>query len=186
MDHYIDIRLRPDPEFSPPLLLNALHAKLHRALVAQQREDIGVSFPSAKAKPATLGDHLRLHGSQAALAQLMASNWLSGMHDHVAISDATPTPAQTQHREVRRIQCKSSPERLRRRLIKRQDISEAQAREQIPDSAARTLALPFLTLRSLSTGQQFRLFIEHRKTPAAVEGKFNAYGLSNGGTVPWF
>lgn len=34
MDHYLDIRVLPDPEFSAQTLLEALFAKLHRALVA--------------------------------------------------------------------------------------------------------------------------------------------------------
>ena len=34
MDHYLDIRLLPDPEFPAPLLMNALFTKLHRALVS--------------------------------------------------------------------------------------------------------------------------------------------------------
>ena len=32
MDHYIEIRVLPDPEFSEEMLMSALVAKLHRAL----------------------------------------------------------------------------------------------------------------------------------------------------------
>lgn len=44
MDHYIDIRLRPDPDFAPAMLMGALYNKLHRALFDLQAEDLGVSF----------------------------------------------------------------------------------------------------------------------------------------------
>lgn len=32
MDHYIEIRVLPDPEFTEEMLMAALMAKLHRAL----------------------------------------------------------------------------------------------------------------------------------------------------------
>ena len=35
MDHYVDIDVRPDPEFPVHQLMSALYAKLHRALVTQ-------------------------------------------------------------------------------------------------------------------------------------------------------
>ncbi|UYM59389.1 type I-F CRISPR-associated endoribonuclease Cas6/Csy4 [Pseudomonas aeruginosa] len=45
----------------------------------------------------------------------------------------------------------------------------------------------FVTLRSQSTGQHFRLFIRHGPLQVtAEEGGFTCYGLSKGGFVPWF
>ncbi len=35
MDHYLEIRVLPDPEFSSEMLMAALFAKLHRALGAR-------------------------------------------------------------------------------------------------------------------------------------------------------
>ena len=35
MDTYLEIRLLPDPEFVPTMLMNALFSKLHRGLVEQ-------------------------------------------------------------------------------------------------------------------------------------------------------
>lgn len=46
MDHYFDLRVLPDPEFNTEMLMAALFAKLHRALGARGKGDIGVSFPS--------------------------------------------------------------------------------------------------------------------------------------------
>lgn len=45
MDYFLDIRVLPDPEFSEEMLMAALFAKLHRALGARGKGDIGVSFP---------------------------------------------------------------------------------------------------------------------------------------------
>jgi CRISPR-associated endonuclease Csy4 len=117
----------------------------------------------------------------------MSQGWLTGMRDHVAVSEIATVPACVGYRVVRRVQAKSSPERLRRRLIARKDLTAEQAVLAIPDSAAETLRLPFLTLKSLSTGQRFRLFIEHLPVQdQASPGSFSAYGLSASATVPWF
>lgn len=44
MDHYLDLKLLPDPEFPEPQLMSALLSKFHRALHDLRRNDIGISF----------------------------------------------------------------------------------------------------------------------------------------------
>lgn len=188
--HYIDITLLPDPEFSHAHLLGALVAKLHRALVQLGTEDIGVSFPqhaNAPLSKRTLGAVLRLHGTPTALQRLTALPWLQGMRDHTKVSALNPVPPHAQHRTVRRRQFKTNAERLRRRRMQRKSETAEQAAEAIPDSVERKPNLPYVQLRSSSTGQPFSLFVEHGPLePAAAVGCFNAYGLSSGATVPWF
>jgi CRISPR-associated endonuclease Csy4 len=49
------------------------------------------------------------------------------------------------------------------------------------------LSLPWLEVRSTSTGQRFRLFIDQEIRPGPpVPGRFSPYGLSARATVPWF
>lgn len=187
MDHYVDIDVRPDPEFPVHQLMSALYSKLHRTLVALDSTGIGVSFPDAKRNPLELGKRLRLHGELAALSALMDSSWLTGMRDHVDLRSPTLVPGIAEYRVVRRVQVKSSPERLRRRLMRRHEIDEQEARVRIPDHIARKLSLPFVQWRSSSTGQSFRLFIDQGALQSeAVAGVFNTFGLSQGATVPWF
>lgn len=196
MDHYLDIHIQPDPEFSPPLLLNALFSKLHRALVASQRSDIGASFPRYDLAPKGARDHvlrptlglvLRLHGSAAALERFMADNWLTGMRDHIALTPIQPVPTTAHFVRVQRKQVKSHPAKERERLMRRKGVSEAEALRLIPDDKAKWLDLPFITLTSQSTGQQqFRLFIAQTAAAAEVRGEFNAYGLSQTATLPMF
>lgn len=187
MDHYLDIHIRPDPEFSAPQLMNALFAKLHRALVELKSDDIGVSFPGVDEKRPALGDTLRLHGTLNRLQTLMAQPWLNGMRDHLILGAPARVPTQVQYRSVSRVQSDSNPERLRRRLMRRHSLSEEEARRRIPDNAARMLKLPFINLHSQSTGQHFRLFIRHGTVQSKTEpGKFSCYGLSPNATVPWF
>lgn len=190
MDHHLDIRLRSDPELAPFHVMDALFGKLHLALAARQASDIGISFPAVAAVAAGhtgLGDVLRLHGGAAALGALMATPWLAGMLDHVQAAGIAAVPAGARHRVVQRVQAKSSAERIRRRQMRRHGYDEAQARERVPDSIERTLALPYVNLRSTSTMQTFRLFIAHGPLLAAPQaGSFSAYGLSPQATVPWF
>lgn len=187
MDHYVDIEVRPDPEFPANQLMSALYAKLHRALAGQGCKRIGVSLPGVDKAGGHLGTRLRLHGELDALATLLACDWLAGMRDHVAVIPPARVPDSAQHRVVKRVQVKSSPERLRRRLMRRHGLSEQEACQRIPDEAARFTHLPFVQLRSTSTGQPFRLFIDQGPIlPSAIPGDFNNYGLSQDATVPWF
>lgn len=187
MDHYVEIDLRPDPEFAANDLMSALYAKLHRALVKLGCADVGVSFPQHDADVPHLGNRLRLHGGVSSLTMLMASEWLSGMRDHVFVSVPSPVPASAKHRQIHRVQAKSNPQRLRRRLMRRHEIGIQEAQQRIPDGAVERLHLPFVQMRSATTDQSFRLFIAHGpEQPQAIQGDFNSYGLSQKATVPWF
>lgn len=187
MDHYIDLKLLPDPEFAQTQLMSALFSKLHRGLSDLARDDVGVSFPAVKSGARGLGDCLRVHGTADALDKLLALNWLTGMRDHVQPSAVTAVPADAKHRAVSRVQVDSNPERARRRLIKRHGISEEEARKRIPDSAAKRCDLPFVVTRSNSSGERFNLFIRHGPLLDSPQtGTFSHYGLSSTTTVPWF
>lgn len=189
MDHYIDIRLRPDPDFAPAMLMGALYNKLHRALFDLQAVDVGVSFPGHKhgVRARTLGEHLRLHGSQTRLQQLMSADWLTGMRDHTQVSEVLTVPADAQHITVARKQFNTGSESRAKRYAKRHSISEEEARGIYAKVAARRIELPFVQINSRSTQQRFSLFIAHGKPVAsATEGAFSHYGLSPNATVPWF
>ncbi len=187
MDHYVDIDVLADPEFPVHHLMSALYAKLHRALVAHNSTRIGVSFRGFGLQAPHLGTRLRLHGDLTALSALLASDWLAGMRDHVTLTQPTRVPATAKYCAVRRVQVKSSPERLRRRLMRRHNLDAQEARQRIPDESARLVGLPFVQLRSTSTGQSFRLYIEHGTVQDnPIPGDFNAFGLSQLATIPWF
>ncbi|MDV2857823.1 type I-F CRISPR-associated endoribonuclease Cas6/Csy4 [Oceanimonas sp. CAM02] len=187
MDTYLEIRLLPDPEFSQHFLMGALFGKLHRALVELKANNIGLSFPDYSLAPRGLGERLRLHGTKQALSVLMEQHWLKGMSDHVQCSEVLPVPNNAQFRTVSRRQFKTSSERLRRRRMKRKGETYEQAAEAIPRHVERSPELPYVQLRSQSTGQNFHLFIEQGKLLAQPQkATFSSYGLSSMATVPWF
>jgi len=188
MSHYLDIHLQPVPELTPHQLLSGLYARLHRALVQLNSTDIGVGFPGYDEHKPTLGKQLRLHGPAASLHALMATPWLYGMHDYLTVSDVNAVPPDAYHRRLSRVQADSSPDRLRRRAMRRHGLDAAQAKARIPDYATKRLCLPYVVIGSRSTHQpSFPLFI--RQGPLLAEptvGHFNTYGLSAEATVPWF
>ena len=186
MSHYIDIRLRPDPEFLPHQLMDALFGKLHRQLVELQAKDVGLSFPLADTIVQGLGPLMRLHGPGDRLVDLHKASWLGGMCEMVAVGDVLPVPTNAGLMVVRRVQAKSNPDRVRRRQMKRKGWTAEQAKAAIPDSAAQLLKLPYLTVKSGSTGHAFRLFIRQTEAKHSVEGDFNTYGLSPTATLPMF
>lgn len=186
MTYYLDLTLRPDPEIAPHQLMAALFSKLHLALVQIDSKAIGVSFPEYAEKPASLGRRLRLCGPESELHKLVASPWLGGLQDHIQSSAVAAIPPHAGFRRFIRVQAKSSPERLRRRQMKRHGLTVEEARSRVPDSCTESLTLPYLVLRSASTGQSFRLFLRRAEVSKAVDGTFNSYGLSATATVPWF
>jgi CRISPR-associated endonuclease Csy4 len=184
VNYYIDIRILPNPDFSDSILMNELFSRLHKALVSFGQGEVGVSFPKVNK---TLGGHLRLHGHQSSLQRLMAAPWIGELKDYVVASDIASIPESVSYRIVKRAQAKSSSERLRRRSVRKGWLTKEEADLKIVDSTEKTLELPFLKVRSHSTGQLFRLFIEHGpiiNTPVAE--LFSAYGLSPTATIPWF
>ncbi len=185
--HYVDLKVIPDPEISPAHLFGALADHLHMALVQQHRDGIGISFPGYSLNPRTLGNALRLHGSETDLQQLLAADWLKGMRDHVRVSNIAAAPADAAHRAVQRKQFKTSAERLRRRRMRRKGETEEQAKAAIPESMECRPNLPYLHLHSHSTRQAFCLFIALGPLQSiATPGGFNAYGLGGPTTIPWF
>lgn len=185
--HYVDIVVKPSAEISEPQVLGALYDRLHRTLVQQQLDCIGISFPRYNMKPRSPGNLLRLHGANTALASLLELDWLKGVRDHVHIGELAQAPAQTSHRTVQRKQFKTNVERLRRRRMRRKGETEEQAAAAIPDTVERTPDLPYIHLGSLSTRQRFCMFIAlGPPQEKASSGAFNTYGLSDTATVPWF
>lgn len=191
MDAYLEIRLLPDPEFVPTVLLNALFTKVHHALVKLKANDIGISFPdygkeSLNIKPrCPLGRRLRLHGTHERLEQLMRMSWLTGMHDYVRVGSITPVPTHSnKYVSYRRVQVKSNVDRIRRRYMRRHNASYEDAVKRIPNEVRKTTELPFVMLTSQSTDQHFKLFIMRQELNEPVQGMFNTYGLSVGGAVP--
>lgn len=186
MNQYIEFRILPDPDFSSSIIMNLLYNKLHKALVQVGSTDIGVSFPDYDNKKNLLGERLRLHSNDVHLKNLIAMLPLSALHDHLRVGTVQEVPKRISYVTVKRVQCKSSADRIRRRQIRRHQLSDEEALTRIPDSVQKQLNLPYVTLKSDSSGQSFRLFISQQIAAHLITGTFNAYALSNEATLPMF
>jgi CRISPR-associated endonuclease Csy4 len=183
MDTYIDIKLLPDPEFDEQPLMNALFSKLHRAIGASAPGKLGVSFPAHGKR---LGNHLRIHGALADITKLIEQTWLQGMKDYCQISEVCNVPANVKYRAVKRVQAKSAHNK-RERSIRKGWLTPEEALERIPESQQKKLTQPYIQMKSLSNGNPMRVYIEHGPIlDNHIDGEFNAYGLSNQATIPWF
>lgn len=192
MQFYLDITLIPNDDFKPSILLNKAYQQLHLALVEhknrQGHSKIGVSFPEYQAERRRLGRKIRVFAPERKLLDdLKLHEWFDLLSDYIHITSIRVVPDTVeQYVSFKRQQIKSNRERLARRLVTRYCISEEQAQERLGDFKSKRLALPYVSLQSLSTGHPMRLFIKQEAVTETEEQEFNTYGLSKGGGVPWF
>jgi CRISPR-associated endonuclease Csy4 len=186
MTHFQDCILHGDEETSSVHVMSALVQRLHLALVRNKSLGVGLTFPVYYLERATFGNVVRLHATPNELGLLADTDWVGHLASHVEVKPIRPLPAKTKFVQVRRIQPKASSPRLVRRAAKRKGISLAEAERLYLAFAPPELRLPFLELRSASTAQVFRLYIEQTEVLTRVDGTFNRYGLSRTATLPLF
>jgi len=183
MKSFVDITLKPDAEIRENVLMNKVYTKLHKALFTLKSSDIGVSFPKFRVK---LGDIVRIHGTADRLKELQAMNWLGGLAGYCDVSDISSIPDDVQYRILSRIQSTMTEAKLRR-LIKRESISSSEAKHYKAKMFQKSLAQPYLELKSHSNGHKHRRYIQFGDLrDDGVVGAFDAFGLSKQATVPWF
>lgn len=184
MNHYLNITLHPDAEMPATVLMNAICAKLHKALFDSRSTSIGISFPKYDV---TLGNVLRIYGSEADLQKLHSANWLGGMNGYCKFSEVTAVPANAKHRTVSRKQSTMSQSKLKR-LLKRGTITDDKVKDyKAKMFAEKGLDKPWLDFVSGSNGQRHRRYIELGELQdQPITGEFDQFGLSKTATVPWF
>ena len=193
MKCYIEITLLPCVEVPINFLWEKVYQQVHLALVEKQdargKVNIGVSFPEYDGKKHSLGRKLRLLAlSKEDLENINIDNWLSRLIDYVQIAGIQDVPKTTNVYAIfKRIQTKSSNARLARRKAKREGISYDQALSLLNHRKEQISKVPYLHMKSLSTGRRFRLMIDCVETIKTndVEG-FSTYGLSSDSSVPVF
>lgn len=150
---------------------------------------IGVAFPKYDREKLHLGNKLRLLATDSdILRKLNLDMALAQLVDYVHITQIREVPEKIDgYAFFKRIQLKSSNERLIRRRAKRQGISYEQAASYFEGRKENYSRAPFIHIKSLSTGKRYRLIIEREDTAtASSEAIFSTYGLSSRSTVPIF
>ncbi len=198
MNYYVDIKLLTDTEISLGFLWKKLYAQIHLALVEVRDEknlvSIGLAFPNYSGDR-FLGDTLRLFApSKEELERLDLNRWLARLLDYLTVSEIKEVPKDTKLATFGRKQFKSNSEirRLAKRYAQREQIAYEEALQNFEQTEAKYRKerdknrLPYINIKSLSTGNEMKLFIIKKSSDIEQKGKFNTYGLSNTTTVPDF
>ena len=85
-----------------------------------------------------------------------------------------------------REQPKTNKERLARRYAKRHNVDYDTALVRYSEMVHKTIATPFIRLKSLSGDQEFCLWIKKSMAAEPSGSTFSSYGLSAISTVPDF
>ncbi len=213
--HYIEMECLPNAEVSTGFLIGRLMHAIHLTLVestpAGQSSAVGVSFPdyrlgkpgvrgrrTAESPPGEegvalqvgppIGARVRLFARDAAtLGGLRWSRSMTGLGDYIERTAPRPVGDRvTRFAAFARHQPGGSPERLMRRAMRRHGLTEAQARQRYAGYRDQRCDLPYVDMRSESSGSRFRLFIERREVPPSDRWGFSTYGLSPHVPLPLF
>ena len=197
MKYYQEITLIDQAEISSYFIWSKLYTQLHIALAeikdTNNKVNIGVSFPqylfekNDKNSKVNLGKKLRLFAqNEADLKKLDLKKWLDRLTDYVHITSIREVPENIKSYAIyKRKQVKTNAERLARHRVKRGDIGfdEALARYS---NVVTTTDLPFVQMKSLTSDQMFKLFIEKQSVEQSESQIFSTYGLSSESSVPEF
>jgi CRISPR-associated endonuclease Csy4 len=194
MKYYIEITLIENLDINLFSLWSKVFQQIHLGLVEiqneQKRVPIGISFPDyvAREKFNILGSKLRLFApDETTLARFDAVKWLERLSDYVHCTGIRPVPEKLSGYAVyQRVQPQASKEVLARRFAKRHPVAfeEALARYALMEQSLPTL--PYIRLKSLSSGNDFCLWIKKQQADEPAGSSFNTYGLSSSSTVPEF
>lgn len=189
MKCYIELTLLPSAEINLYFLWSKIFQPIHLAFVAIQDEQgnvpIGIAFPQYDAQKYQLGDKLRLFALDARILEdLRLSEKLKHFLDYVHLTKIREVPDRVhaysvyQRQQSNRSQAKLYRTIKRKALRERIDLEEAknQLETQLDNKVKETknekfkmdfmpsLKVPYLQIKSLSSGKRFCLFIAKYRT----------------------
>ena len=171
--YYADLRLIPS-EVSDSVLMSMLMQRLHPYFV-ETAGVVGASFPMLSGSG--LGSVLRLQSADPDSLHAMPEV------DFALRGGVGEVPADATSIRVKRVQLKSSAARIAKRYAKRHQCSIDEAMKRYDEFSEQRTALPFFSMTSQSSGQQFRVFVACEDSATRVAGKYSSYGLSNAGST---
>ena len=208
MRYFIEIELLSSDEIPLAFLWKKLYAQIHLALVEIRDEknlvSVGLSFPNYQQNKFPLGEKLRLFAkTKEELEQLNLAHWLRRLMDYVTVSEIQKVPANVDgfvSFSRKRFKSNSEIRRLAKRYAKREGIEYEEAlkkfvateekyekiKEENRNKTNNTSKIPFINVKSLSSNQELKLFIEKKERDKPKDGLFSTYGLSHESTVPSF
>jgi CRISPR-associated endonuclease Csy4 len=215
MKFYHEITVIPNHEIGEHFIWSKLFTQIHLALVSiqdeQKKSPVGISFPEyfMGEKFGVIGSKLRLFAqSEPELQKLDIQKWLSRLTDYIHISAIREVPQKISgYVTYNRHQPKVNKERLMRRHQKREEgwksiINDLQSEPEKIAAAQKKLSArqqrinnynkekvvkePFIKLKSLSSENDFCLWIKKTAATEPSYQKFSTYGLSGFSSLPEF
>lgn len=198
MKFYQEITILPNHEIGENFIWSRLFTQLHLALASIKEIDengkekslIGISFPEyfMDKKFGIIGSKLRLFAqSEPDLQKFDSVKWLGRLTDYIYISGIREVPQKINGYAIfSRHQPKVNKERLARRHAKRHNLDYNAALNHYKDMGDKLVKYPYIKLKSLSSENEFCLWIKKTKTDQPNYQKFSTYGLSSVSTLPEF
>lgn len=206
--YFQELTILADGEISPNFILGKAFGQIHLALVERcddaGRSSIGVAFPQYRfvdpklhadaterqKGPPQIGQKVRLFAREkSALQDINISKWLGGLDDYVHVTSVKLLARKVQRfMTYSRYQPRASKPRLIRRRMKRQSTSLEAATTHFDGMDEELCRLPYVSMRSLSSQRQFRLFVRAKEFESESDQSwsFSSYGLSEATPVPAF
>ncbi len=182
--HYVDLKAIPQEDRTPPQIMSDMMQVLHRHLPIYNNSDseedhIAVSFPAYRRR-GTLGSIIRLHGGKEHLFAVHDS--LTSLSGYALVGSVLETPVHIKgYATFSRKQYKgaAAARRMKARYARRKDKAWT---HELANAIVKKYSshdfLPFVQIKSASTGQIMRLYIHRQHATENVCGFFTGYGLS--------
>ena len=187
LTHYTELTAIPQAEMLQSEVMGFLVENIHK-IIPKYEGRIALSFP-AYIPNRSLGAIIRIFGEEGEIVEIF--NKLQKLADYALIQEPTKIPEFRKFASFSRYRPKNPTNSALNRLEKRAKKRGINATE-IESYKRQWLAkyhssfMPFVYLKSSSTGQKMPLYIKMQEKPKAEEGMFNSYGLSQRATVPLF
>ena len=188
MDSYFDMKAIPSVEILQSSVVAALMQGLHTILPKYDGR-VGLDFPGY-GQNQTLGGIIRIIGTEEDIKDIgyrVKAN--SGIRDYSMLGSIQMIPSNVNKFSCYKRNHVQGNSRLRRHMKRQQALGTwtVEKEQALVSSLSTKTHMPHVTLRSLSSNQNFMLFVKKQTKLSAVAGLFNAYGLSiEEGTVPCF
>lgn len=190
MKNYIEIELTAGFEMPYHVLLSKIVQQLHFGFL---NKSLGLSFPQYNKKRHTIGNLIRIFGTVEELEEFNITEVLNRYLNNVIISEILDVPVKCKYGSYYRYRPNfghtlAGIERVARRKAKRSGMTYEEAFLHLSSfNIGVDDELPFISIKSVSTGGIFRLHINYTECSAEnVVENFNSYGLSKVNTVPVF
>jgi CRISPR-associated endonuclease Csy4 len=192
MKQYVEITLLPCAEMPLHILTQQVYQALHLKFVEMKNENglqpVGVSFPKYDTEANTLGEKIRLFAPDVeTLERFNAKQTLRKLSDYVHVTSIRDVPTNVKTFGCfSRLQLKTNNLRLARRKAKRENVAVAVSLSKFVKHAEKRTTAPFVVIKSVSNGENFRLFVVYNEQANDNSAGFGTYGLSSKSTVPIF